>query len=77
MKNPIENLLRRGTANQLLNWIVSKQSLRVKLPSMQHRDKPRVCMPAKNVSTFEVNIFYHFWLWAPLLFLTQSKETVS
>jgi hypothetical protein len=42
-----------------------------------HRDKPRVRMPAKNVSTFEINIFYHFCLWAPLLFLTQSKETVS
>jgi hypothetical protein len=33
--------------------------------------------PAKNASTFEINIFYYFCLWAPLLFLTQSKETVS
>ena len=32
---------------------------------------------SKNVSTFEINIFYYFCLWAPLLFLTQSKETVS
>jgi hypothetical protein len=42
-----------------------------------HRDKPRVCMPAKNVSTFAINIFYYFHLWAPLFVLTQSKETVS
>jgi hypothetical protein len=41
------------------------------------RGKPRVRTPAKNVSIFEINIFIIFCLWAPLLVLTQSKETVS
>ncbi len=42
-----------------------------------HSDKPRVRTPAKNVSTFEIKTFYYFCLWAPHLFLTQNKETVS
>jgi len=48
-----------------------------KLCRVSHRDKPRVRTPPKNVSTFVINIFYYFCLWSPLLFLIQSKETVS
>jgi len=39
-----------------------------------HRDKTKMQLPAKNVSSFEN--YYVGCLWAPLLVLTQSKETV-
>jgi len=40
-----------------------------------HRDKTRVHMPAKNISSIESKMLISC-LWAPLLVLTQRKETV-
>ncbi len=45
---------------------------------LYHRDKPRVCTPAKKMFPhLKLIYFIIFCLWAPLLVLTQSKETVS
>ncbi len=46
------------------------------LKARRHRDKPRVCTPAKNVSTFEINIFYYFLFMDPTLgFDTKQRNS--
>ena len=60
-------------------WAVSCQNCPRQFPSFVcflYRDKPRVCTPAKNVSTFEINIFYYFLFMGPTLgFDTKQRNS--
>jgi hypothetical protein len=64
----------------LCTYMYARQSICISIcPSacLSHRDKPRVCTPAKMFPHLKLIYFIIFCLWAPLLVLTQSKETVS
>ena len=75
LASPIRGCKMKNSPGKPRTGQTKKSYLTQPIVGYARRDKTRVQMLAKNVSSFEK--YNVSCLWAPLLVLTRSKETVS